>query len=194
MAAPSRSSSSRGRSAPSARSSNSSGSSGGNQQVMVLGGIGVAVVVVLFLMMSGPDKGNTGKPDASKPAAAQPAPTPAVAPVSSSSKVGKAPAKPAPALSAETLGKVRDELAKMKAFYNEGSTARTAGDNTKAREQQAKAKDVLDGIDAMVTAPLRWQEEAEMEGWSQSAEYVEFGKLYNEVMSLAKKVRMGGGK
>ncbi len=191
MAAPSRSSSSRGRSAPSARSSNSSG---GSQQVMVLGGIGVAVVVVLFLMMSGPDKGAGGKPDTAKPAAAQPAPTPAAAPVSSSAKAGKAPAKPAPALTAETLAKVRVEYDKMKGFYNEGSTARTAGDNTKARERQALAKEVLDGINAMVVAPLGWQEEAEMEGWTQSAEYVEFAKLYNDVMTLAKKVRMGGGK
>lgn len=189
MATPSRSSSSRGRA-----SARSSSSSGGNQQVMVLGGIAVVVVIVLFVMMSGGDKpadkpGNTSQ----TPAVASPAPAPAAG-VSSSAKAGKAPAKPAPALTADTLGKVRSEYDKMKAYYNEGSTARTAGDNAKAREQQALAKGVLDRIDAMIEPPLRWQEEADMEGWAQPAEYVELAKLYNDVMTLAKKVRMGGGK
>jgi predicted metalloprotease len=189
MASPSRSSSSRGRA-----SARSSSSSGGNQQVMVLGAIAVVVVIVVFVMMSGGGK-PADKPAAGgqTPAAAAPKSTPAPA-VSSSAKSGKTPAKPAPALTAETLEKVRSEYAKMKTYYNEGSTARTAGDNQKAREQQALAKTVLDGIDAMIEPPLRWQEEAEMEGWAQPAEYVELAKLYNDVMTLAKKVRMGGGK
>lgn len=194
MASPTRSSSSRGRPAA---SRSSSGSGGNNQQMLILGGIAVAVVVVVFFMMSGGGNGKTGTPTPAAPAA-KPAeaskPPAAPAAVSSSAKDGKTPAKAAPALTADTLGQVRAKYEAMKGFYNEGSKARTDGDNATARDKQAKAKDVLDEIDAMLKAPLLWQEEAEMEGWSQPAEYVEMAKLYGDVMSLAKKVRMGGGK
>lgn len=194
MAAPSRSSSSRGRSGGSSRSSSSSG--GGNQQVMVLGGIGVAVVVVVLIMMGGGDKGpgksggSTPTPVAAKP---DPTPKPAATPVSSSAKAGKTPTKPAPVLTADTLQKARDLETKMKGFYNEGSVARTAGDNAKAREKQALAKGVLEEIDKLLETPLLWQEEAEMGDWAQPAEYIELAKVHGSIMKLAKMVRMGGG-
>lgn len=195
MAAPSRSSSSRGRSGGSSRSSSSSG--GGNQQVMVLGGIGVAVVVVVLIMMSGgggkggaSTGGTTPTPVAAKPEAA---PKPAATPVASAPKAGKTPLKPAPVLTAETLQQVRDLETKMKGFYNEGSAARTAGDNAKAREKQGLAKGVLGEIDKLLQAQLLWQEEAQMGDWAQPAEYIELEKVYGSVMKLAKMVRMGGG-
>lgn len=193
MAAPSRSSSSR-RSGGSSRSSSSSG--GGNQQVMVLGGIGVAVVVVVLIMMSGGDKGagksggTTPTPVAAKP---DPTPKPAATPVASAPKAGKTPLKPAPALTAETLQQARDLETKMKGFYNEGSAARTAGDNAKAREKQGLAKGVLGEIDKLLQAQLLWQEEAQMGDWAQPAEYIELEKVYGSIMKLAKMVRMGGG-
>lgn len=97
-------------------------------------------------------------------------------------------------LAAATLDQVRAHLVRMKGFDNEGVTARLAGDNMKARERQALAKDVLEEIDKLIEPPLRWQEEAETEGRARPAEYVELAKVYGEVMALAEMVRMGGGK
>jgi hypothetical protein len=132
-------------------------------------------------------------PAPAKPTAApsQPAQAPTI---SASAKAGKTPAKPAPALSADTLAQVVTLYNQMGTHYNAGVTARTAGDNAKAREHQGKAVDVLQQIDKLLEAPLLWQEEAEMEGWAQPAEYVQMAKEYGKVMSLAKSVRMGGGK
>lgn len=131
-------------------------------------------------------------PAPAKPTASSPAPqAPAV---SSSAKAGKTPAKPAPALSADTLAQVVTLYNQMGTHFNAGVTARTAGDNATAREHQGKAVDVLQQIDKLLEAPLLWQEEAEMEGWAQPAEYVQMAKEYGKVMGLAKKVRMSGGK
>jgi hypothetical protein len=134
-----------------------------------------------------------GPAPTAKPAA-QPAAQPAAAPVSSSAKAGKTPAKPAPALSADMIAQVRTLESQMKAHYNDGANARKTGDNSGAREHQAKAKDCLEKIDALIADQLLWQEEAEMEGWAQPAEYVEMAKVYGSVSTLAKMVRMGGGK
>ncbi len=165
---------------------------------MLIGGAVLLVVIVLLVMMNRPGGGENSDKDTPAKAAAPDAgkaSTPAPTPVQlGSAKGGKAPVRPAPVLTAETLGKVTQLFNEMKAHYNDGSNARTAGDNAAAREHQAKAVDVLDQIDKLIEAPLLWQEEAEMEGWAQSAEYVQLATTYGKVMKLAKQVRMGGGK
>jgi hypothetical protein len=95
---------------------------------------------------------------------------------------------------ADTLAQVVTLYNQMGTHFNAGVTARTAGDNATAREHQGKAVDVLQQIDKLLEVPLLWQEEAEMEGWAQPAEYVQMAKEYGKVMGLAKKVRMSGGK
>lgn len=164
---------------------------------MIVGGAVLLVVIVLLVIMNRSGSGEATDKDAPAKASSPDAgkSTPAPAPVQlGSAKSGKTPAKPAPALTTATLGKVDELYAQMKAYYNEGSKARQAGDNATAREHQAKAVDVLDQIDNLIEAPLLWQEEAEMKGWAQSAEYVQLAKTYGLVMKLAKQVRMGGGK
>lgn len=165
---------------------------------MILGGA-ILLVLIVGLVMMNRGGGDSGKetPANAAPADAGKASTPAAAPTPvalGSAKSGKTPAKPAPALTTETLSKVTQLYEQMKTHYNDGSNARTKGDNAAARDHQAKAVDVLDQIDKLIEAPLLWQEEAEMEGWAQSAEYVQLAKTYGLVMKLAKQVRMGGGK
>lgn len=195
MATPSRSASSRARSGAGSRPATSGG---GDSQFIVLGGIAVLVVIVLVVMMGGGDsKSGTGRgPGNDVPAApeAKTPSTPTPAPVSSSAKSGKTPAKPAPALTAAMLAEARALEAKMKDFYNEGSAARTAGDNQKAREKQASAKEVYDQIEKLLMPALLWQEDADLNDWAQPAEFVELGKLWGSIAKLNKMVRMGGGK
>ena len=158
--------------------------------------LGTALLAAALLSSScGRESTTTIAPPApAKPTVATPA-APAAAPaVTSTAKAGKTPAKPAPALSADTLAQVVTLYNQMGTHYNDGVKARTAGDNATAREHQGKAVDVLQQIDKLLEAPLLWQEEAEMEGWAQPAEYVQMAKEYGKVMSLAKSVRMGGGK
>ncbi len=167
-----------------------------SQTLLIVGGIAaVAVVVLMVLSRGGGDEGDGAKPEPPKAATnVQPAAAPAAAPVQLGAGIaGKTPARPAPPLTAATLGTVRDLEARMKAHYNDGAKARNAGDNAAAREHQGKAKAVLDEIETLLEAPLLWQEEADMGGWSQPAEYVEMTKIYGAVMRLAKQVRMGGG-
>lgn len=165
---------------------------------MLLGGIGLLVVVVLIIISSqGGGESGGGKDGPAK--AATPdigkTQTPAKPPVQlGAATSGKTPGRAAPALTTEMLGKVTDLKQQMEAHYNDGSKARTAGDNAAAREHQAKAKDMLDQIDKLIEPQLLWQEEAEMGGWAQPAEYVALAKLYGSVSKLAKMVRMGGGK
>lgn len=159
---------------------------------MMFGGIGVAVVVILIVVMS---RGGTKKEPADTPpppAAATPAPPRAPA-STESARAGKPPAKPAPALSPETLQQARDLLAQAKTLCNEGVQARTAGNNQEARDKQSAAKAKVDALKKLVGTQALWQEEAQMSDWAQPAEYVALEKLYGEVSKLEKQIRMGGG-
>lgn len=170
-----------------------------NSQTPILIGIGgIAAVVVAVILFS---RGGGEKPAAagsSPPARTeQPASAPvgksAPAAISSGPKAGKTPTKPPPALTAETLGKLRELLAQAKVSYNAGVTARNGGDNSGARDHQAKARDVLDQWKALVQAALDWQDEANLDGWAMPGEYVELEKAYGDYSKLLKQVRMGGG-
>jgi hypothetical protein len=131
----------------------------------------------------------------SAPAASQKPATAPAAPVQlAAAKTGKAPARPAPPLTQQMLDEVRALTKAASVLYNEGVTARTAGDNTTARDKQASAKDTLERLDVMLKAQLLWQEEAQMEEWAQPAEYVTLEREYGAAMNLTKKIRMGGGK
>ena len=52
---------------------------------------------------------------------------------------------------------------------------------------------VLDQWLALVQPSLLWQEEAQMESWSQPAEYIALEKLYGDFQSLNNMVRKAGG-
>lgn len=174
------------------------GSSGGNAQPFVFGGIGLVVVIALIVMMNrGGDgnakAGNTPTAEQSAKPAAQPA-APAKTPVKLEAAKAGGPAKrPAPALTEATLQEARDLLAAAKGLCNEGITARTAGDNSKARERQSAAKTKIDELKKLVAAASLWQEEAQLENWAQPAEYMTLEKLLGELGPLEKRVRMGGG-
>lgn len=180
------------------RSSQSSSSS--SQTVILVGGLAVVVLILVF-MLSGrgtsattPSGGggssasgtNTGK---TPPAAAAPA-----APVSlPSARSGKTPAEAAPALTQETLGRLNEVYNRAKAVYNESVTARTAGDNALARQKAEEAKGILDQWLKLVEPQLAWQEKAQLDDWSQPAEYVLLEQLYGNFQTLNKRVRMAGG-
>lgn len=170
-----------------------------NSQTPMMIGIGgiAAVVVAVILFSRGGNKDAVAHGPAPSPKTEQPASPPASksapASVSSGPKAGKTPTKPPPVLAADTLGKLRELLAQAKVHYNAGVTARTAGDNSGAREHQAKAKVVLDQWKALVQAPLDWQDEASLDGWAMPGEYVELEKAYGDYSKLLKQVRMGGG-
>jgi len=188
---------SRGRSA--ARSSTRSGSGGGSQQGMIIGGIAVVVVIVLVLVMrsggGGAAAATNGDKAAAKesPKAETPAP-PSGAPVElAGAKAGKPAGRPAPPLPAETLQQLNDLFAKAKALYAEGVKARTAGDNTGARQKQSEATKLLEQWRALIEKQLNWQEEAQMGDWAMPAEYMTLEKLYLPYQDLLKRVRMGGG-
>jgi hypothetical protein len=192
MATPSRSSSSRSR--VSARQAPAADSS---QKFMLFAGIGVAVLIAVFVMMSdGGSKAaadDTRKPSQANPVSA-PAAVPSAPPVTSTARAGKTPAEPPPVLSAATLGQARELEAKMKSYYNEGVNARTSGDNAMARDKQALAKQTYDEIEKLLQPALLWQEKADLNDWAQPAEFVELARFYNGVAALNKRVRMGGGK
>lgn len=170
-------------------------SSGSGAQPFVFGGIGLAVVVVLVVMMRG--GGGDGAAKASgdaAPKSAQSASAPAPTPVKlEAPKGGGSPKRPAPPLSEATLQQARELLASAKSFCNEGITARTAGDNQKARERQSLAKDKIDELKKLVADQSLWQEEAQLGDWAQPAEYMTLEKLLGELGPLEKRVRMGGG-
>jgi hypothetical protein len=164
---------------------------------LVLGGVGLVVVVVVLVMMNSGGGGGGAQQPAAPPQApgAAPASQPKAAPVQlAAAKAGKAPARPAPPLTQAMLDQVRSLTASASALYNDGVKARSAGDNAAARERQAAAKDTLDQLQTLLQAPLLWQEEAQMEGWAQPAEYITLEREYGAAMTLTKKIRMGGGK
>lgn len=162
--------------------------------MLVYGGALLVVVVIIYFVMSGGSGDTKQNTETPAPATNQvtPAPTPTPAPTGST-KTGKTPATPAPELKPETLSKVRDMIASAKALYNEASTARTAGDNRLAREKASAAKVIVDDIKALVEAAADWQMQAEMEGWTQSGDYVDLGKVDGEVMNLSNLIRKNGG-
>lgn len=168
-----------------------------NPMPLILGGVGLLVVVILLVVMSQSGKKPATTPTSTPTPAAQPkaphqsAPTQVAA---GAAKAGKTPDKPAPALTPETMQKAAQLLDAAKALFSEGVKLRTgAGDNTGARAKQSEAKDKIDEIKTLLAAPLRWQEDADLEGWAMPAIYSSLGSLYNEVSSLEKKVRMNGG-
>ena len=170
-------------------------SPGSNSMPLILGGVGVLVVVVVLVMMNSGNGGSQAAAGSPKPDAAQPAAAAKSAPVSlAAAKAGKSPATPPPSLTQETLAQVSELNRQMKALYNEGVTARKDGDNQKARDKQAQAKDVLEQIDRLLQPALLWQEKAQEGDWSQPAEYVTLERIYGDVMKLANMVRKGGGK
>ncbi|MFN9334804.1 MAG: hypothetical protein ACK6D1_19630 [Planctomycetota bacterium] len=161
---------------------------------MLLGGVGLLVVIGLPVVLGGGKKDGDNaaaaatKPPAAAPAAPTPAPTPA-----SAAKAGKAPTKPAPALSAAVLADARTLLADAKALSNDGVQARNAGNNELARQKQSAASDKVEAIKAKTAANWTWLEEAEIEGWSMTGEYADLGKLYTDLLGLENRIRKGGG-
>lgn len=180
------------RSGRSARPAASSGSNSSNM-ALLLGGVGLVVVIALVVMLGGGKKDG----DAGDAATTKPVPAPAVAtpaPVSSSAgKQGKAPTKPAPALTAATVQKARDLLAEAKALSNEGVQARTAGNNELARQKQSAASDKCEAVKSMTATNWAWLEEAELESWTMPGEYVDLGKVYTDLLNLENRIRKGGG-
>ncbi len=165
-----------------------------NPMPLILGGVGLLVVVILLVVMS-----QGGKKPAAAPTptpAAQPKPAHQAAPTqvaAGAAKAGKTPTKPAPALTQETMQKAATLLDAANALFNEGVKLRTGGDNTGARAKQSEAKDKIDEIKTLLAAPLRWQEDADLEDWAMPAIYASLGTFYGKVSSLEKKVRMSGG-
>lgn len=198
MASRPESSRARGNARSTARTPSRSGSTGGSQQGMIIGGIAVVVVIALVLLMRG-GGGSTAADNADKATAKEPtkAATPASsggAPVAlASAKAGKPPGRPAPPLPAATLQQLNDLIAKAKELYGEGVKARTAGDNTGARQKQSEATRLLEQWRTLIKPQLDWQEEAQMDDWAMPAEYVTLEKMYVPYQDLVKRVRMGGG-
>lgn len=165
-----------------------------NPMPLILGGVGLLVVVILLVVMSQGSKKPAPKatpaPAAQPKAPYQSAPTQVV---EGAAKAGKTPTKPAPALTQEMLQKAASLLDEATALSNEGVKVRSAGDSAGARIKQSQAKDKIDEVKALLAAPLRWQEDADLEDWAMPAIYSSLGALYNKVSSLEKKVRMSGG-
>lgn len=169
--------------------------SNSNAMPMVLGGVGLAVVVVLLIVMNG-GKGDSGAGSGAQANTTPPAakPAPAAAPVQlANAKAGKTPGKPAPSLTSDTLQQARTLLDAAKSSCNEGVKARTAGDNSKARELQSAAKAKIDEMQRLLKPALDWQEEAQLDDWAQPAEYVTLERFYVEVAKVEKMIRMNGG-
>ena len=165
---------------------------------MILGGVaalGALVALIVFSQQSGGDDGGAGQ---------QPAPTKRAAPAANArpttklktgaARAGKAPARPAPTLTAEMLQKANALVDEAKALNNEGTRLRNAGDNRGARAKNSEAKRKIDAAIASIEAPSVWHEEAELEEWAMPAEYVTLGHLYGRISKLQKRIRMGGGK
>ena len=163
-------------------------------------GIGVvAAAAIGFFALSGGSKQPASESQKPATPAAAPAEKPAAAPAStplsmSSAKQGKAPTKPAPALTQETLQQLSAMLDKAKTLRNESVTARVgSADNQAARAKMTEAYDLLQKWQEMIAPQLQWQEMAQMEEWSQPAEYMTLEKLYGTFQRLNNEVRRGGG-
>lgn len=193
------SSSSRGRNGGRGRSRSGRSGGGASSQQAILIGVGAIAVILLLVFLlqgSGTKAGAQNKQEPVPAAPAKPAiATPAVPPpaASPSKRPLKPPKKPAPALSAATLGELQQKLGKIKELHNAGVTARNAGDNSTARSKEGEAKQLIDQWKAGISAQLLWQEEAQMDDWQQPPEYLSLERIYGEYQTLTKKVRMGGG-
>jgi hypothetical protein len=163
---------------------------------MILGGLGV-VALVIFLLTSGGGGGGGGEDESNDQSNRQPPqqsqpPTPSAN--MSSAQGGKAPGRPAPPLSQETLSKVRQLLAEAKTMSDDGIRLRKSGDNKGCRAKQSAAKVKIDQIKSMIETQSLWQEEAEMGDWAQPAEYVTLARIYVKIGTTEKTIRMQGGK
>lgn len=161
-------------------------------------GVGAAVVVGLAIVLTrnGDKPADQGTPT---PAVAKPAETSKPAPAASNlqmstAKAGKTPTTPPPALTPATLQELDVLLGQIKALRNEAVTARQgSGDNQGARAKMSEAYKLCVQWQQKVDAPLRWQENAQMEDWAQPAEYVTLEKLFAGFQKLNNEVRKGGG-
>lgn len=186
----------------SGRSSRSASPSSSNATAMLFGGIAVAVVAVLLVVMSrgGDDAatGTGGTTSGAAPGSRSPAPpanlTPAPQPGATSfaAKAGKPPGRPAPPLDAATLDQCRKLLAEAKAISDEGVKLRMAGDNEQARARQSVASDKIEEVKRLTATAWLWQEEAELGEWALPAEYVNLAQLYDRLGPLENQVRRGG--
>lgn len=165
--------------------------------MVMVGAAAIAIVIILVVMMRNPGKDENENSDVQKPAVTQPdgnKTSPDSSPPKGRPRTGGTPDRAAPALTNETFTRLDEILADAKKHYNEGVTRRNAGDNTGAREAQAKAKTLLDQWENLIRGALDWQEEADMDDWAQPAEYEILTRKYTSFSSLQKMVRMGGGK
>jgi hypothetical protein len=191
-------SSSEGRAGSSSRSRSSREPSAPNKIPIFLGS-GVAIAASLFVVLSrGGNQDTKAGSQTTPPPASTPAKTPAPAPSSSlpmaAAKAGKTPTTPPPALTQATLQELESMLAQIKTLRNESVTARQgSGDNQTARAKMSEAYKILEQWQQKVEAPLRWQENAQMEDWAQPGEYVTLEKLYATYQRLNNEVRKGGG-
>jgi len=164
--------------------------------LMIFGGVG-ALLLIVILTIYYQDSGNgAGKGGGGDPASTPPRTSSGVQPQPrmSSAKAGKTPGRPAPALTAATLSRVRELLQEAKAISNDGVRERTAGNNTKARAKQSEAKKKIDELKLLFADASEWQEEADMGDWEQPGAYVTLGKIWVEIARLQKKIRMSGGR
>lgn len=162
---------------------------------MILGGVGVVVVIIVLVMMNSGKGGDDDSSSKKQPAAPAKQPvTPKTQLKVSGAQAGKAPEKPAPALTAETLAKMRDQYAAAKVLGDEGIRLRKEGKNKECGAKMSEAKRKIDAIKAMVEPQLRWQEEADFGDWAQPGEYVTMANIYAKLARLEKTVRMNGGK
>ena len=170
-------------------------SSGSNSMPLVLGGVGVLVVGILVVMMNqgGGDKATDPKapPAAAAPKAAH-VPAPSTVKMGSAT-AGKTPGRPAPALTAEMLGKAVALLDEAKTLCNDGVKARSAGNNEEARTKQSAAVDKIEAAKVSLQEQAKWQEDADLDDWAMPAEYIALGNLWTELTTLEKKARMSGG-
>lgn len=167
-----------------------------NPLPLILGGLGLLVVVIVLVVMSQSGGKGGATPAPAKPPAAngkQPHVPAATSVPTGSAKAGKTPTTPPPALTQDTLQKAASLLDEAKTLCNDGVRLRNSGDSTGASAKQSEAKVKIDAIKSLLAAPLRWQEEADLEGWAMPAEYTALGTFYGSVSSLEKKVRMSGG-
>ena len=153
------------------------------------------LLLIVILTIYYRDSGN-GADKGGDPASTQPRTSSGVPPQPrmSSAKAGKTPGRPAPALTAATLSRVRELLQEAKAISNDGVRERTAGNNMKARAKQSEAKKKIDELKLLFADASEWQEEADMGDWEQPGAYVTLGKIWGEIARLQKKVRMSGGR
>lgn len=160
-------------------------------------GIGVVLAAGVFFVVSrGGNDAKAGAQQQQVPVTPAKAPEPSPkAPIQlAGAKAGKTPTTPAPALTQATLQELEAMLLQVKTLRNESVTARQgSGDNQTARSKMSEAYKILEQWQQKVEAPLRWQENAQLEEWAQPAEYVTLEQMYASFQKLNNEVRKGGG-